>query len=639
MSNHQQMDAVSLPLFRYRTGLIGLFQAFLVLFSLTSAWLLRFEFTLPNHRLLLSAAIVLMTVRLIPIAYFGLLHGWWRYVGVTDAFAVAKAVACGSILFWVLTHFVIRQVSIPRSVIILEAILTTMLLIGVRVFSRMLAEWAGQESVTAKRVLLVGAGTAARIILREINRQDSGFVAVGCLDDNASKRGIRIEGIPVLGLVDDLPTIVRVRSIDEVLIAVPSPTGPQMRRFLEICNKANVNFRIVPALKDIIAGQISISQLREVSVEDLLGRVPARIDLRDVRQQIAGRTILVTGAAGSIGSEVCRQLLDCDPRHLICLDQGETALFFKQLELSRHRNSSKILFCVADVNDEERIQSLLQRHRPDIIFHVAAYKHVPLMEINVQEAVENNVFALVKLLDLAEAAGCESFVFISSDKAVNPSSVMGTTKRIGELILAARPSHGMRGVAVRFGNVLGSSGSVVPVLLDQLRNNQPLTVTHPNIRRYFMTTHEAVALVLQAFAIGAHGDILVLDMGESICIADLARSLIRLSGKREQDAPIQFTGLRPGEKLQEELFYEDEEVLATSCEKIRKVRSNVHSWQALQQHLVELRASMSIDGAAPIRAKMKEIVPQFAQDSAADQSESLGDFDAPVLQRTAGNGV
>src|ERR1700683_2281943 len=623
MTKLERMHRPSRSLFRYRAALIGLFQALLIVVSLTFALLLRFEFTLPYRRQLLSAAILLVSVRLVPIAYFGLLHGWWRYVGVKDTYTVTKAVAYGSIVFWALTRFFITEASVPRSVLVLEAILTTVLLIGVRVFSRSLSDWAGQESASANNIFLNGGGTAARVILREINVQDSGFVAVGCLDDNPSKRGIRIEGVQVLGTVDDLPAIVRVNSIDEVFVAAPSATGPQMRRFVEICHQANVGFRTVPALKDIIAGQISISQLREVSVDDLLGRVPAKIDLNAVRQQISGRAILVTGAAGSIGSEVCRQLLDCDPSQLICLDQGETALFFKQLELSGHRNSSNVSFCVADVNDQERMQSLLQRYRPDIIFHVAAYKHVPLMEMNVQEAVENNVFALVKLLDLAEQAGCKSFVFISSDKAVNPSSVMGATKRIGELILAARPSNGMHGVAVRFGNVLGSSGSVVPVLMEQLRKGQSLTVTHPKIRRYFMTTHEAVALVLQAFAIGSHGDILVLDMGESICIADLARSLIRLSGKKEQDVPICFTGLRAGEKLEEELFYSDEEVLATSCDKVRKVRSNVHSWPVLQKHLTELRSSMCVDGAGPIRAKMREIVPQFIQAQSASPLNSI----------------
>jgi FlaA1/EpsC-like NDP-sugar epimerase len=636
MLNHRKPERASPALFRYRTLLIALCQALLVLCSVTLAWLLRFEFTFPHPRLLFAAAALLIVVRLVPIAYFGLLHGWWRYVGVRDAYSVIKAVAAGSVLFWILARYIFRTAAFPRSVIVLESIFTAMFLIGIRVASRTLAESAKKDLAGAKKVLLIGAGCAAQMILKEINRPRSGYVGVGCLDDNPSKRGIRIEGVPVLGPVSQLGKFVREYAIDEVLIAVPSASGSQMEKFIEICNRADVKFRTVPALKDIIAGEVKISQLREVSLEDLLGRAPASIDLEAVRQQIAGRTILVTGAAGSIGSEVCRQILDYDPERLICLDQGETALFYRQLDLGRHRNGGRVVFCIADVNDGDRVQALLSEHRPHVVFHVAAYKHVPLMEINVQEAVKNNVFALIKLLDLAETAGCESFVFISSDKAVNPSSVMGATKRIGELILAARPSRGMRGVAVRFGNVLGSSGSVVPVLLEQLKNNQPLTVTHPKIRRYFMTTREAVALVLQAFAIGDHGDILVLDMGTSICIADLARSLIQLSGKREQDVPIRFTGLRPGEKLEEELFYANEEVLSTRCPKIRKVRSVIHSWSVLQKHLIDLRASMTVDGAGPIRSKISEIVPQYIQKGPAIPKNVASDLEVEVLARTAG---
>jgi FlaA1/EpsC-like NDP-sugar epimerase len=269
------------------------------------------------------------------------------------------------------------------------------------------------------------------------------------------------------------------------------------------------------------------------------------------------------------------------------------------------------------------VRWILQEYRPDVVFHVAAYKHVPMMELNVHEAVKNNVFGLVKLLDMSESAGCTSFVFISSDKAVNPSSVMGTTKRIGELILAARPSRGMRAVAVRFGNVLGSNGSVVPVMMEQLKKGQPLTVTHPEIRRYFMTIPEAVALVLQAFAIGNHGDILVLDMGRSIRIVDLARNLIRLAGKTEEEVSIQFIGLRPGEKLEEELFYDHEEVVPTQCSKVRKATCPLPGWQELQCHLAELHASMYVDGAEPIRTKLREIVPQFDQQGSAPEVRSL----------------
>jgi FlaA1/EpsC-like NDP-sugar epimerase len=286
-----------------------------------------------------------------------------------------------------------------------------------------------------------------------------------------------------------------------------------------------------------------------------------------------------------------------------------------------HKNGAQVVFRVADVCDAERIRSLLCEFRPEIIFHAAAYKHVPMMESNVQEAVKNNVFGLVSLLDLASERGCKSFVLISSDKAVNPTNVMGATKRLCELILSSRPANGMRCVSVRFGNVLGSNGSVIPVLQQQLQSHQPLTITHPDIKRFFMITPEAVALVLQAFAIGNHGDILVLDMGESVRILDLARSLIRLSGKSEHDVEIQFTGLREGEKLNEELFYGHEKVVPTSCERIKRTSGVLRSWSELSRQLDELRASMSIDGAAPVRLKLKEIVPGYSFHEILGQKE------------------
>ena len=479
-------------------------------------------------------------------------------------------------------------------------------------FSRILAESVRADHFTCKRVLLIGAGAGAQTILHELRRTGSGFVAVGCLDDDPSKVGIRVHDVPVLGTVDRLPEVLSSNPADEILIAVPSATGPQMQRFVQICTRANVPFRTLPALRDIIAGEVTVSQLREVSLEDLLGRQPVLLDLDSVRREIAGRCLLVTGAAGSIGSELCHQILDYGPQHLICLDQSESGLFFLRLDLEARQNgASRVTFCVADVNDRDHLSRLLGKWKPQIIFHAAAYKHVPLMEENVQEAVKNNVLALAGLLKLAERAGCLSFILISSDKAVNPSNIMGATKRIGELIVSSRPFSQMRCVSVRFGNVLGSSGSVVPVLKQQLGSHQPLTVTHPDVKRFFMITREAVALVLQAFTLGSHGDILVLDMGEPVRIVDLARNLARLSGKPEKDVQIRFTGLREGEKLEEELFYAHEQVIDTDCPKIKRTSGCGRNWLELQRKLEELRLSLSVDGAAPVRAKVREIVPEY----------------------------
>jgi len=597
---------------KHRSWLVAAFQAFLIFCSFLGAWLLRFEFRPQDISLLLSTAPILIAVRLVAIAYFRLLHGWWRYSGVSDALNIAKAIATGSVVFWVFIRYIVGITAFPRSVFMLEALLSMGLLAGVRLLSRALAEGLHEDAMQSRRVILIGAGFAAQQIIRESRRPNSGYSVVGCLDDDPSKLRLKLDGIPVLGTVDQLRYVLERSHADEVLISVPSATGLQMRRFVEICNLAKINFRTVPALKDIIAGQVAVSQLREVNLEDLLGREPIQIDLEAVRREIRSRTVLVTGAAGSIGSELCRQILDYGPARLICLDQSETGLFFLRLNLMQHKNGAQLVFRVADVCDAERVRCLLSEFAPEIIFHAAAYKHVPMMESNVQEAVKNNVLALVGLLDLAAASGCKSFVLISSDKAVNPTNVMGATKRICELITSSRPPNGMRCVSVRFGNVLGSSGSVIPVLKQQLRNHEPLTITHPDIRRFFMITPEAVALVLQAFAIGEHGDILVLDMGESVRILDLARSLIRLSGKFDHDVEIQFTGLRDGEKLQEELFYPHEKVLATSCDKIKRTSGTLKDWSGLCRQLEELRASMSIDGAAPIRAKIKEIVPEYS---------------------------
>ncbi len=567
-------------LLRYRPWVTGLFQAGLIVCALILSWLLRFDFTLPYRSILLPAIPILMVTRLAAMSYFGLLRGWWRYVGIRDGFDILKAVASGSALFWTVMHFAVRTGGFPRTIYILEPLFTLGLLASVRLLSRALAESVREDISACKRVILIGAGSAARTILREINRPGSPYVALGCLDDDPSKVGIRIENVRVLGTVDQLTEVLSYHPA-EVLIAVPSATAAEMRRFVEICTRSKIAFRTVPALKDIIAGHVAV------------------------------RTVLVTGAAGSIGSELCRQILDYRPSHLICLDQNETGLFFLRLGVMDHNGRAQLSFRVADVCDSDCVRGLFAEFRPEIIFHAAAYKHVPLMESNVPEAIKNNVLALLSLLDLADEAGCRNFVLISSDKAVNPTNVMGATKRICELVLSSRPANGMRCVSVRFGNVLGSSGSVIPVLRQQLQNHQPLTITHPEMSRFFMLIPEAVALVLQAFAIGNHGDILVLDMGQSVRILDLARNLIRLSGKFEDDVEIQFTGLREGEKLHEELFYGHEEILPTSCDKIKRTCGTLKNWPRLRCQLSELAELMSMESAMAIRAKIREIVPEY----------------------------
>ncbi|MFY9732361.1 MAG: nucleoside-diphosphate sugar epimerase/dehydratase [Candidatus Acidiferrales bacterium] len=616
---------------RRRTWFITFFQAMIVLGALLIAWLLRFDFTLPYRGLLLASAPILVVIRLIALRIFNLNRGWWHFSGVSEAIDILKAVTLGSLAFWVFMR-TLGILSFPRSIYLLEWVLTAGFLAGARLLSRVLADSTLENAHASKRVILIGAGFAAQMVIREIEQPGSGFEALGCVDDDPTKLGIRIHGVPVLGRVEQLPELLPRYPANEVLIAVPSATGEQMQRFVECCHRARIPSRTVPALRDVLNGRVSIQQVREVRIEDLLGRDPVELDLDFVRRELEGKVVLVTGAAGSIGSELCRQIATYHPRRLVCVDQSETGIFYLQQELGMHRQD---IFVVADVTDEARMRATFREHAPHVVFHAAAYKHVPIMERNVHEAVKNNVFGLLTLLGIAERNSCEKFVLISSDKAVNPTNVMGVTKRVGELILACRAATSMKCVSVRFGNVLGSNGSVVPLFQKQLRDNLPLTVTHPEIRRFFMTIKEAVALVLQAFTIGSHGEILVLDMGESMSILRLAKTLIHLSGKTEEQVPIHFTGLREGEKLYEELFFAHEEAHVTSRHKIKRVQGIPMEQAVLARRLEELRYSMTIDGANPIRKKLREIVPEYFEPSRREENQQTAR--PAVLRHVAGH--
>ena len=594
-------------LLRCRSLLVLVLQVGLILCSLLCAWLLRFEFKVPDQSLLWTAAPILIIVRLAVMPLFNLMHGWWRYTGISDAVDVLKAILSGSFAFLVIVRYGMGLKAFPLSIYVLEALITFTLLTGVRVTSRMLAETVRADS-KSKRLLLVGAGHAAQMIIRETQEVGTGYRVIGCVDDNPLKKGLRVLGIPVLGPVEALAKIVREQRIDEVLIAIPSATQTQMLRLVAICKEASAAFRTVPAMAELIAGRVTLQQVREVSLEDLLGRIPVDLDLESVREHIRNRVVMVTGAAGSIGSELCRQIRTYQPKLLLCLDQNETGIFHLEHQLAQGGDDRKV-FCVADFCNLQRMRKIFLTYGVEIVFHAAAYKHVPVMESNVEEAVGNNVFGLLSLLNVAQSANCSTFVMISSDKAVNPTNVMGCTKRVGELILAAWPGERLRCVSVRFGNVLGSNGSVIPLFQEQIRQNQPITITHPEITRFFMTISEAVSLVLQAFAIGRNGDILVLDMGEPVRVADLAKTLVRLSGKSRQE--FKFIGLRPGEKLFEELFYPDERVLPSACAKIACTESVKLAWPVLKRSLDELYVAMSLGQRASILAQLQQIVPQF----------------------------
>lgn len=605
-------------LLRCRSWLVLLSQIGLILCSLVCSWLLRFEFRLPDANLLWVAAPILILVRLLVMPFFDLMHGWWRYTGISDAVAVLKAILAGSAAFLLIVRYGLGLKNFPLSVMALEAMLTFLFLTGVRVLSRMLAETVRQDSA-AKRLLLIGAGHAAQTIIRETQEVETGYKVVGCVDDNPLKKGLRIFGVPVLGRVEALETVIGKQRIDEVLIAIPSATSDQMLRLVGLCKRAGTPFRTVPGMAELIAGRVTLEQVREVSLTDLLGRVPVDLDLEIVGEQIRNRVVMVTGAAGSIGSELCRQLTTCHPKLLVCLDQNENGIFHLQQELAKGGGDAEKVFCVADYCNSERMRKVFQTYAIEIVFHAAAYKHVPVMEANVEEAVNNNVFGLLSLLQVAEISNCTSLVMISSDKAVNPTNVMGCTKRLGELMLAAWPGEGLRCVSVRFGNVLGSNGSVVPLFQEQIRLNQPITITHPEMTRFFMTIAEAVSLVLQAFAIGRDGDILVLDMGKPVLVTELAQTLARLSGRSHQE--FKFIGVRPGEKVAEELFYPEERIFRSDCGKITRTESLRLAWPALKRGLDELSAVLAVGKRTAILVKLKQIVPQFTY-AGSDQAAS-----------------
>jgi len=588
------------------------FQSLLVACSLAGAWLLRFDFALPHLALLLSAIPLLLVCRLVSLYSFNLLNGYWRYTGVRDLQDILKSVALGSVGFVVVFRYCLNVKAFPLSVYILEALLTTAMLSGIRLLfrHRMSTQHRRRRDDGDKRVLVVGAGDAAESLIRELPR--GGYVPVGCIDDDPGKLHFTVHGVPVLGTTSDIPAITLKYLIDEVLIATPSASGAEMRCIVDACQRSGRSYKTVPGLLDLVDGKVSVRQLRDVKLEDLLGRDPIAINLAAVRHQLQGKAVLITGAAGSIGSELCRQVLNYKPAKLICLDQAETPLFYLQQGFNDHPEVSRASYFVADVCDTKYMRNLLLEHGIQVIFHAAAYKHVPLMETNLCEALKNNVFGLMRLLDVANAAGCEHFLLISSDKAVHPTSFMGCTKRLGELIVAARPASGMRCLSVRFGNVLGSQGSVVPLFQEQIRSQRRITVTHPDITRYFMTIPEAVSLVLQAFTVGRHGDVLVLDMGEPIRIVDLARTLIRLSGHSEDQVDIVFSGLRPGEKLYEDLFYADEERVPTTHKKVRCAHADRMSWSRLAQHLAELQLLAPDGSASSIRAKVRDIIPEYS---------------------------
>ena len=607
-------------LLRHRRKLVFAIQLGLVPFAYLLAFGLRFDFVVPENYLLgfLVTLPILIGLRLATFRFFGVHDGWWRHVGMLDLVALIKAVSVGTIFFGALIFVLRLEALVPRSVLLLEWGAAILCFGGVRFGVRWIREREIPNACSrgGKRTLVVGAGSAGARLIREIHLEvASGIHPVGFVDDNAVKQGWRIHGIPILGTTAEMGTLVKRHRIELVIVAIPSARREQMRRIVERCTSLGVECKIVPPLGELLDGRARLSQLRTVRVEDLLGRMPVRLDLKLVHADLRGRTVLITGGAGSIGSELARQVAAYEPAHLVLVEQAESALYFVHHELVRTHALLDVVPVIADVAHPERMESVFAEHRPDYVLHAAAYKHVPMMENNVPEAARNNILGTLCVANCAARHGARKFVLISTDKAVNPSSVMGATKRIAERIILGIPELRQSSTdfrAVRFGNVLGSDGSVVPLFRRQIEAGGPVTVTDPEVTRFFMTIPEAVQLVLQAAAAPeASQRIAMLEMGEPVKILTLAENMIRLSGLEPYtEMPIIFTGLRQGEKLYEELMSEVEKTVPTSIEKVHIVQTDEGCELALQAGLKRLTTSLNEADVSGLLEAICALVPE-----------------------------
>jgi FlaA1/EpsC-like NDP-sugar epimerase len=562
-----------------------LMDAALFVLSLWGAYLFRFEFAIPQYHADHIRQILLWVVPLKIVIFFafGIYRGMWRYTSVRDFWKLAQACFVATLLMMSIIFVFFRFEGFSRAVFILDGGLTFLLTGGLRMAirtyfasrSRMEESGGSVQPKHRKRVLIIGAGAAGEKILREIfDNYELHYDVRGFVDDDPNKLGRTIHGIPVLGSMDKLPQIVEKEQTEEVLIAVPSASGEQMRRIVEICKDCGVPYKTMPGIGEIIDGRVSVKALRDVRYEDLLGRRPVELDATGIRNYLEGRTVLITGCGGSIGSELCRQVVKYGPRCLVLVDSGEANLFHIQMELQYESSSPDCHAVLGHVQDRALMASVFEKFRPEVVFHAAAYKHVPLLEKNPWEAVTNNIIGSRTVMELAVEHGVDRFVLVSTDKAVRPANVMGASKRVAELLLQSFQGNSTKFMAVRFGNVVGSSGSVVPLFRRQIEHGGPVTVTHPEVNRYFMTIPEAAQMIMQAGAMGEGGEIFILRMGTPVKIADMARDLIRLSGKEpDRDIRIIFTGLRDGEKLYEELITVGEGIVPTGHEKIMVLRN------------------------------------------------------------------
>jgi len=598
---------LSYVLFRKRTLVLMLIDAMLINLAAFGSFYLRFEGGIPlDYYQTYYHTAVGGTILYLAVFYvFGLYNRLWQYASTGELLSIIYAVTVGTggtvavVYFYGLSNAdTLSYIRMPHTAVVLLWLAMVFLIGGSRFIWRILQENAFDRHVpgSQKQVLIVGAGDAGVLAARELkNRNYRDGRPVGFIDDSHSKQKLQLLGIPVLGTRMDIARVVKGHSVDEVIIAMPSASGESVREIVQICEKSGVELKIMPGVYDIISGDINVNPIRQVQVEDLLGRDPVSVDLEEVAGYVAGETVFITGAGGSIGSEICRQIARFNPGKLVLLGHGENSIFDIEQELRAEHPGIDYITEILDIKDRDKVFLIFNRYKPGVVFHAAAHKHVPLMERNPEEALKNNVVGTQNLAEAADGVKVKTFVSISTDKAVNPTSVMGATKRTAEMLIQSLDLRSKtKFVAVRFGNVLGSRGSVIPTFKRQIAQGGPVTVTHPDMVRYFMTIPEAAQLVIQAGAMGRGGEIFILDMGKPVKIVDLAKDLIRLSGfEPDVDIKIQFTGIRPGEKLFEELLTAEEGVTSTKHSRIFVAKPNAIDVKLIEEltHIVRERGS------------------------------------------------
>ena len=591
-------------------------QLSLILAANLTAFALRFDGDIPpQYRLIMWKYLpAVLLVFGSGLWVFGIQRGLWRYVGIHDLARILWASLAGSAIFYAVVHLLIGNTQYPRSVIILTGLLSGLYLAGIRLAVRWFREWLQITGSSARRVLVVGAGNAGELLVRDM-LSDSGYNSkpVAFVDDDPVKRKMKIHGIPVVGMIADIKAVADRFGAHEIVVAIPSASTAVKQAILAASEGCTAPIKILPSVKRLLGDPVSLQQVRPMSLEDLLQREPIQTDRQELHPLIDGKTVLVTGAGGSIGSELCRQIAQYKPESLVLFEQYENSLHALLLELRASFPHVGVLPVVGDVTMPDRVEEIFRQTGPDIVFHAAAHKHVPLMELNPKEAIRNNIVGTRIVAETALRMGVDRFVLISTDKAVNPSSVMGVTKRIAEHVVQGFSNKGLtKFTVVRFGNVLGSNGSVVPLFAEQIRKGGPVTVTDPEIKRFFMTIPEAVQLVLQSSLMGQGGDVFVLDMGEQIKVADLARNMIVLSGLVPgKDIEIAYTGLRPGEKLYEELFEDSERVEPTAHPKINRAVGGPVPVEELDRWLDGLPVSLPTCDEDELVLDLKRLVPSF----------------------------